>query len=105
MYVFVDCQFMVKFIKDGVYKISCDDGNTWYSVEGDLIKSGDKTVVNASINSIKFKYSIFRNEDILALFTKVCIFLISIGYFFFIEILGWKDRVQHTTAQFFKSGG
>lgn len=62
---------MVRFLRNGGYKISCNDGLFWYSVDGDLCKMGDKTIMYSSINSVKHKCNLFKNEEILTLFSQV----------------------------------
>lgn len=71
MYCFVDVRVLVRFLRNGGYKISCDDGKTWYSVEGDLTKIGDKIIMDSSINSVKQKCNLYKNEEILAIFNQV----------------------------------
>lgn len=62
---------MVRFLRNGGYKISCNDGKLWYSVEGDLCKMGDKIIMNSSINAVKHKCNLFKNEEILTIFSQV----------------------------------
>lgn len=106
LFVLVDFQFLVKFLRDGGYMISCDDGKTWCSVEGELTNCGDKTVMTALINSVRYKYNVYRNEEILAVFTQVrkishrsfwniveCWYLSSSLYWFTGRRLGWYGTI------------
>lgn len=61
----------MRFPRDGGYRISCDDGKTWYSVEGELIEMGNKFTLRSSINSVKYKCNLYKNEEILAIFNQV----------------------------------
>ncbi|KAJ8934193.1 hypothetical protein NQ314_013510 [Rhamnusium bicolor] len=61
---------IIKYANNSEYRISCDGGKSSYIVNGEISKSNNKLTLNCTINGVKSKVNIFRNDDILAIFDQ-----------------------------------
>nr|CAI5819724.1 unnamed protein product [Callosobruchus analis] len=62
---------LLKQIDDKKFSISSDEGKTWKDMEGVIIQKNNNTVLDCLVDGTKCKYNVFKNEDIIAIFTEV----------------------------------
>ncbi|CAG9863400.1 unnamed protein product [Phyllotreta striolata] len=69
---FAENEYLVKIIFNGRdnYSMSCDGGKTWHKVKGSISKTNNRYILTSTINEAVHKCSIYRNDEILAVFDE-----------------------------------
>ncbi|VEN39259.1 unnamed protein product [Callosobruchus maculatus] len=65
-----DYPIIMKQIDDRTFSISTDEGKTWKDMEGVIIQKNNNFVLDCLIDNTKCKYNVFKNDDIIALYTE-----------------------------------
>ncbi|KAG5892969.1 hypothetical protein JTB14_015014 [Gonioctena quinquepunctata] len=65
-----DISIAVTFVNPDEYRISCDGCKTWHMVKGSIFNENNKSILNCSIDGVKYKCNVFRSEDVLAIFDQ-----------------------------------
>ncbi|KAJ8960836.1 hypothetical protein NQ318_020132 [Aromia moschata] len=65
-----DLPVEVRYANGGGYSMSCDEGRTWNAVVGEIAKANNAEVLNCTINGIKSKVKVFRDDAVVAVFDE-----------------------------------
>ncbi|XP_056646745.1 methylcrotonoyl-CoA carboxylase subunit alpha, mitochondrial [Diorhabda sublineata] len=65
-----DLLVKIKFNDSNNLSISCDDGKTWHAAFGKIRQVYNRRILNFTIDGVKCKSTIYRNEEILAIFDE-----------------------------------
>ncbi|CAH1986241.1 unnamed protein product [Acanthoscelides obtectus] len=61
---------IMKQVDNGRFSISCDEGKSWKTMEGVIVQRNNKFILDCIIDGSKCKYNVFKNDDIIAVFTE-----------------------------------
>nr|CAH7718461.1 unnamed protein product [Callosobruchus chinensis] len=62
---------IMKQVDERTFSISTDEGKTWKDMAGVIIQKNNNSVLDCLIDGTKCKYNVFKNEDMIAIFTEV----------------------------------
>lgn len=65
-----DLLVKIKFNDSNNLSISCDDGKTWHAAFGNISQVNNGRILNSTIDGVKCKSRIYRNEEILVIFDQ-----------------------------------
>nr|CAH7718462.1 unnamed protein product [Callosobruchus chinensis] len=61
---------IMKQVDERTFSISTDEGKTWKDMAGVIIQKNNNSVLDCLIDGTKCKYNVFKNEDMIAIFTE-----------------------------------